>query len=158
MFGCRLRLGACPGHEQGFAVVNAVLIRPLPYRNPRQIVTVFNQYPKAGVDRAGASVPHYLERRAGIAAFAEAGAYKNGGVTIGEAGSPDRVESMVVTPSFFKVLGVAPAIGRTFTEEEGVYGKDDVVVLSDALWRQDYGSDPGSSAGRSGWMESPRRS
>src|SRR5271155_2086000 len=77
-----------------FAVVNAVLIRPLPYPNPRQIVTVFNQYPKAGVDRAGASVPHYLERRAGIAAFADAGAYKNGGVTLGEAGSPDRVESM----------------------------------------------------------------
>jgi predicted permease len=126
-----------------FAVVNAVLIRPLPYPDPRQIVTVFNQYPKAGVDRAGASVPHYLERRSGIAAFAEAGAYKNGGVTIGEAGSPDRVASMVVTPSFFKVLGVAPAIGRTFTEEEGVYGKNDVVVLSDALWRQNYGSDPG---------------
>jgi putative ABC transport system permease protein len=126
-----------------FAVVNAVLIRPLPYPNPEQIVAVYNQYPKAGVDRAGASIPHYLERQAGIAAFAEAGAYHDGGVTIGEAGSPDRVASMVVTPSFFHVLGVAPAIGRTFTDEEGVYGKNDVVVLSDALWRQDYGSDPG---------------
>jgi predicted permease len=126
-----------------FAVVNAVLIRPLPYPNPAQLVTVFNTYPKAGVDRAGASVPHYLERRAGIAAFAEAGAYRDDGVTIGEAGSPDRVATMDVTPSFFRVLGVAPAIGRTFADEEGVYGKNDVIVLSDALWRQDYGSDPG---------------
>src|SRR5271157_5581519 len=67
-----------------FAVVNAVLIQPLPYPNPGQLVTVFNQYPKAGVDRAGASVPHYLERRAGVAAFAEAGAFRDNGVTIGE--------------------------------------------------------------------------
>src|ERR1700677_4941757 len=99
-----------------FAVVNAVLIRPLPYPNPRQLVAVFNQYPKAGVDRAGASVPHYLERRAGVADFAEAAAYRDGGVTLGEAGSPDRVASMVVTPSFFKVLGVSAARGRTFTD------------------------------------------
>jgi predicted permease len=125
-----------------FAVVNAVLIRPLPYPDPDRIVTVFNQYPKAGVDRAGASIPHYLERRAGIAAFAEAGAYKEGGVTIGEAGSPDHMESLVVTPSFFRVLGVAPSIGRSFGEEEGTKGKEDVIILSDALWRQNYGSDP----------------
>src|SRR5580693_6648329 len=126
-----------------FAVVEAVLIRPLPYPNPEQIVTVFNQYPKAGVDRAGASVPHYLERRSDVAAFAEAGAYRDGGDTIGDAGSPDHVESLVVTPSFFHVLGVSPAIGRTFTEEEGVQGKGDVLVLSDAFWRQNYGADPG---------------
>src|SRR5580698_10076915 len=125
-----------------FAVVNAVLVRPLPYPHPEQIVTVYNRYPKAGVDRAGASVPHYLERRAGIAAFAEAAAYKDGGVTIGESGSPDRVASMIVTPSFFKVLGISPALGRTFTEEEGTYGKNDVIVLGDGLWRQDYASDP----------------
>jgi predicted permease len=126
-----------------FAVVNAVLIRPLPYPDPGQLVSVFNQYPKAGVDRAGASVPHYLERRAGVADFAEAGAYKNGGVTIGEAGSPDRVSTMVVTPSFFRVLGISAAKGRTFTDDEGFYGKNDVLVLSDGLWRQDYASDPG---------------
>jgi predicted permease len=125
-----------------FAVVDAVLVRPLPYPHPEQIVTVYNRYPKAGVDRAGASVPHYIERRAGIAAFAEAAAYRDGGVTLGESGSPDRVASMVVTPSFFKVLDVSPALGRTFTEEEGTYGKNDVVVLGDGLWRQDYASDP----------------
>jgi predicted permease len=126
-----------------FAVVDAVLIKPIPYPHPEQIVTVFNQYPKAGVDRAGASIPHYLERRAGVAAFAEAGAYRDAGVTLGEAGSPDRVASTRVTPSFFRVLGIAPALGRTFSDQEGVYGKDDVMVLSDGLWRQGYGSDPG---------------
>lgn len=125
-----------------FAVVDAVLIQPLPYPNPGQLVTVFNQYPKAGVDRAGASVPHYLERRAGVAAFAEAGAFRDNGVTIGEAGSPNRMASMSVTPSFLRVLGVAPALGRAFTDGEGIYGKNDVIILSDGLWRQDYGADP----------------
>ena len=125
-----------------FAVVNAVLIRPLPYPNPGQLVTIFNQYPKAGVDRGGDSVPHYLERRAGIAAFADAAAFRDNGVTLGEGGSPNRLASMNATPSFFRVLGVAPALGRTFTDEEGFYGKNDVLILSDGLWRQAYGADP----------------
>jgi predicted permease len=143
-FAALLTFALCLGANVAlFAVVNAVLVRPLPYPNPEQIVTVYNSYPKAGVDKGGASVPHYLERRAGVASFFDAAAYRNGGVTIGEAGSPDRVSSMVVTPSFFKVLGVSAALGRTFTDEEGFYGKDDVLVLSDGLWRQDYASDPG---------------
>jgi len=125
-----------------FAVVNAVLLHPLPYPSPHQLVAVYNQYPKAGVDRAGASVPHYLERRAGIAAFQETAAFRNDGATLGDSGSPERIESMDVTPSFFKVLGAAASLGRTFTEEEGVYGKNDVVVLSDGLWRQNFGANP----------------
>ena len=125
-----------------FAVVNAVLIHPLPYPHPGQLVTVYNSYPKAGVDRAGASIPHYLERRAGIAAFAEAAAWRERGVTVGESGSPDRVAAMNVTPSFFPLLGIPASLGRTFAEEEGVYGKNDVVVLSDGFWRQAYGARP----------------
>ena len=126
-----------------FAVVNAVLIHPLPYPNPAQLVTVYNSYPKAGVERAGASVPHYLERRAGVAAFAETAAYRDDrGVTVGESGSPSSVTGKNVTPSFFRILGSAAALGRTFTDEEGVYGKNDVVVLSDGLWRQSYNASP----------------
>lgn len=126
-----------------FAVVDAVLVRPLPYHNPEQLVAVFNRYPKAGVDRSGVSAPHYLERRSGIAAFAEAGAYRNSGATIGETGSPEHVSALQVTPSFLRVLGVRTALGRTFAEEEGVYGKNNVVILSDGLWRQNYNADPG---------------
>ncbi len=125
-----------------FAVVNAVILRPLPYPQPSQLVTVYNSYPKAGVEKAGVSVPYYLARRDGVDAFAEAAAYRSGGETVGEAGSPDRVESMNVTPSFFKVLGVAPQLGRTFDESEGVYGKNNVVVLSDSFWHQKFAGDP----------------
>jgi predicted permease len=125
-----------------FAILNAVILRPLPYPNPDQLVTVYNSYPKAGVERAGASVPHFIERRAGIGAFTEAAALREEAVTMGEAGNMDRVKSMSVTPSFFKVLGVSPALGRSFTEEEGTYGKNNVVVISDSLWRSMYAADP----------------
>ena len=125
-----------------FAVVNGLLLKPLPFRDPHELVLVANAYPKAGVERAGSSVPHYLERKEGVEAFASAAAMRGSSVTIGETGSPERVESLTVTPSFFPVLGVSAAMGRTFTDEEGNYGRHEVVVISDGLWRQRFGSDP----------------
>jgi len=124
-----------------FAVVNSVLLEPLPFHDPHQLVSVSNSYPKAGVERAGASIPHYLERK-NIAAFAEIAATRNWGMTIGEAGSPERIDATYATPSFFRMLGVGPALGRTFTDDEAFYGKNQVVVLSDGLWRQRFGADP----------------
>lgn len=126
-----------------FAVVEAVLIRPLPFPHPEELVSVFNQYPKAGIDRGGVSVPQYLARRQGIGAFADSACFFNWGYTLGDGGAPEHVESSIVTPSFFTVLGVSPELGRTFTEEEGLQGKNDVVILSGALWRRRYAGDPG---------------
>lgn len=138
-----LTFGLCLGANVAlFAVVNASLLRPLPYPDSDRLVIVKNGYPKAGADAIGVSVPHYLERRAGIAAFADAGAYRGGGETIGDTGSPDRVDSMSVTPSFFPTLGVTATLGRTFSAEEGEEGKNDVVVLSDGMWRERFASDP----------------
>ncbi len=125
-----------------FSVVNRVLLTPLPFHDPQQLVLVANAYPKAGVERSGVSVPHYLERKKEIEAFADAAALRNWGVTIGDAGAPERVDAASVTPSFFRVLGVSPALGRAFTDEEGFYGKHQVVLLSDGLWRQRFGGDP----------------
>lgn len=138
-----LTFGVCLGANLAlFALVNAVLLRPLPFPDSEQLVIVRNSYPKAGAEGVGVSVPHYLERRAGIAAFADAAAFRDDGHTIGDAGSPDRVDGMSVTPSFFSVLGAKAALGRTFTDEEGAVGQNNVVVLSDALWRQRFGGDP----------------
>lgn len=124
-----------------FAVVNGVLLKPLPFHDPHELVSVSNSYPKAGVERSGASIPHYLERK-DLPAFAEVAATRNWGVTVGEAGSPERMDASNVTPSFFRMLGVSPSLGRAFTDEEAVYGKNQVVILSDGLWRQRYGADP----------------
>jgi len=125
-----------------FAVVDTILLKPLPFREPDRLVAVYNSYPKAGVDHAGASIPHYLERKEGVTAFAETAAVRTHGIIIGEAGSPERVEMADVTPSFFPLLGASAALGRTFTEDEGVVGKNQVVLLSDGLWRRKFGADP----------------
>ena len=125
-----------------FAVISSVLLKPLPFRDPHQLVLVSNCYPKAGVERGGASIPHYLERQKEMAAFAEVAATRDWGVTIGEAGSPERIDATFATPSFFRLLGTGAALGRTFTDDEGFYGKNQVVVLSDGLWRQRFGADP----------------
>src|SRR5271156_2694663 len=74
-----------------FAVVRAVLLKPLPFPEADRLVTVFNSYPKAGVERAGMSAPYFLERQAGVTVFAEAAAMQDGGVTLGEDGSPERI-------------------------------------------------------------------
>ena len=125
-----------------FAVVHSVLIQPLPFLEPDRLVTAYNSYPKAGAQRVGTSVPFYLERRNGVAAFADVAAYQSRGVTVGEAGRPERIESGVVTPSFFAVLGVNAALGRTFFEEEAQAGKNQVVILGDAIWRGRFAADP----------------
>lgn len=125
-----------------FAVLNAVLLRPLPFPRADQLVVVYNSYPKAGVERAGCSPLYFQERHAGIAAFADSAAYQDSGETIGEPGATERIEGLNVTPTFFRLLGAAPLLGRTFADEEGTPGKNDVVILSEGLWRQKFGADP----------------
>ncbi len=125
-----------------FAAVDSVLLRPLPFRQPDRLVTTINAYPKAGVPRSGSSLPNYYDRREAIAAFEKTAAIRGGTVIVGEAGSPDRVRIERVSPDFFAALGVAPARGRFFTEEETAYERSGVVVLTDAYWRAHFNSDP----------------
>src|SRR5262245_14102372 len=125
-----------------FAVVDSVLLRPLPFREPDRLVTTNNSYPKAGAPRSGSSLPNYYDRREAIAAFEKTGAIRGGTAIVGEAGSPERVQIERVSADFFAVLGVAPAKGRFFTEEEMVYERSGVVVLTDAYWRARFNADP----------------
>ena len=125
-----------------FAVVDAVLLRPLPFPAPDRLVSVFNTYPKAGVLHDGCSLTNYYERRGTVAAFAGVGAYREHTAVVGPADSPERVAVARVSPDFFTTLGVAPALGRVFSEDEMTYQTDDVAVLTDAYWRQRLAADP----------------
>jgi predicted permease len=125
-----------------FAVVNSALLRPLPFREGGRLVAVHNNYPKAGIHRAGVGVPDYLERRSGITAFEESGAIRPSWVRLDTAAGADNVTAAAATPSFFRVLGAQAALGRTFSEDEGVTGRDKVVLLTDGLWRERYNADP----------------
>ena len=125
-----------------FAVVNAVLLRPLPFAESERLVRIYNTYPKAGVPDDGASVANYYERRGGVAALAAVSLYREGNALVGEPGSTEREPVMRVTPEFFATLGVGPALGRAFVEEETAYETSRVAILSDGLWRERFNADP----------------
>ena len=138
-----LTLAVCFGANLTiFAVIDSVLLRPMPFPAPDRLMMVFNTYPKAGVDRDGSSLTNYYERRGRIPAFSSLSIYNYGTEIVGEPGSTERLQTMRVSPDFFTTLGLGPAIGRTFTDEETSSETDHVAVLSDAFWRQRYNADP----------------
>jgi predicted permease len=124
-----------------FAIVHSVLLKPLAVPEPERLVYLYNSYPGAGAERGGAGVPDYYERVKGAPALESLALFRTRNRSTGEAGRPERVLTMEVTPSFFKVAGVRAALGRTFTEDEGEVGRDDRVVLSHAYWQQRFGGD-----------------
>ena len=132
-----LTLAICLGANLTiFAVVDAILLRPLPFPQPDRLVTVFNTYPKAGVDRDGSSITNYYERRGRISAFTQLAMYRYETAVAGETGGTTREDIARVTPEFFETLGARLAIGRSFTEEETTPEINNVVVLTDAYWRE----------------------
>jgi len=124
-----------------FAVVNSVLLRPLPFPEPDGIVTIFNSYPGAGAVRSSNGVPDYYDRLAQMTSLEEIAMYRSAGVTIGGQGLGDveRVTSMPVTPSFFRLLRVKPHRGQLFTEKEAEVGHDRKVILSYGFWQRWFG-------------------
>ena len=127
-----------------FAVIDSVLLRPLPFPQSDRLVTIYNTYPKAGVENDGSSLTNYYERRGHIPAFSSLSIFRYGSEVVGETGSTEQTELMRVSPDFFKTLGVNLVMGRTFTEPETITPVEDrgVVILTDAYWRQRYNSDP----------------
>src|SRR5881392_696001 len=101
-----------------FAVIDSILLRPLPFPQSDRLVTIFNTYPKAGVENDGSSITNYYERRGNIAAFESLSLYMERAETVGDPGSMQQEEIVRVSPEFFTTLGVRPALGRNFTEEE----------------------------------------
>ena len=127
-----------------FAVIDSVLLRPLPFPQSDRLVTIYNTYPKAGVENDGSSLTNYYERRGHIPAFSCLSIFRYGSEVVGETGSTEQEELMRVSPDFFQTLGVNLVMGRTFTEPETITPVEDhgVAILTDAYWRQRYNSDP----------------
>ena len=124
-----------------FAVVNSVLLRPLPFPNADRLVNIYNTYPKAGVENDGSSITNYYERRGNIPAFESLSIYMERAEPVGEPGSMRQEAVMRISSEFFATLGVSPAIGRSFSEEE-MSAQKNVAILTDDFWRQQFGSDP----------------
>jgi putative ABC transport system permease protein len=139
-----LTLCLCIGANTAiFTVLNSVLLTPLPYPEPDRLVLMYNCYPGVGVDRGASAMPDYADRRPEKDIFEEVALMRSRSMNVGSDGSPERVEGLGVTPSFFPLLKIQPTLGRVFTEEEGTPGNEKVVVLSYGLWQQMFAGDPG---------------
>jgi putative ABC transport system permease protein len=139
-----LTLSLCLGANVAlFSVVHHVLLRPLPIPDPERVVFMANQYPRAGAeDSTDSGVTDYYDRLAALNVFEEQALLNHSSVSIGRDGLPLRIRAANVTPSFFRLCRVAPSLGRAFTEDEGEVGNEKKLVLSDALWRSQFGADP----------------
>ena len=139
-----LTLALCIGANVAvFSIVHNVLLKPLPVPQSDRIVLMGNAYPGAGSPiPSNSAVPDYFDRLRYMDVFEEQADYTGGTQSVDQNGTPVRVRMNRVTPSFFRLLRVAPVLGRTFSEEEGEIGKDTTVVLSYALWHSQFGGDP----------------
>jgi putative ABC transport system permease protein len=124
-----------------FTVVNDVLLQPLPFREPDRIVRVFDDLHGAGARNVGMSVPELRDlERSGV--FETISAIYPSSSALSGGDKVERIELLGTSPSYFEVLGATPALGRTYTESEWVPGFLDAVVISDGLWKRQFGSDP----------------
>jgi putative ABC transport system permease protein len=126
-----------------FSVVDAVLLRPLPFTDPERLVLLWQSIPARNAPFVEVSYPYFLRMRArsrGMAAMAAMPSV-NSGFKLG-GHEPVRVEGRIVTGNFFDVLGAHAALGRTFVEAEDRVGAPRVVVVSHGLWQRQFGGDP----------------
>ena len=125
-----------------FSVVDTVLLRPLPYRQPDKLVVVTESLPGMSTDEIGVSAAEYQDYRDRNRSFSQVAAYESSGFNLTGVGQPSRVNAAALSASAFPLLGVSPELGRAFTPDEDRYGTGNAVVLSHALWEHQYGGDP----------------
>jgi putative ABC transport system permease protein len=125
-----------------FSAVDSILLRPLPLKDPGRLVSVWEQTLRDGIQQNEVATANFFDLQNQIHVFEQIGAFGPDDVNLTGDGEPERLDGQVVTANVFSILGVAPAIGRTFSPEEDQPGQEHVVVLSDALWRRRFNRDP----------------
>jgi predicted permease len=140
-----LTLAVCLGaNAVVFAIVQQGLLNPLPVADPSRIMIMANKFPNsgAGVDLDTSAPRNYYDRLAGVTAFADQALFGGADHTLSLDGGMERLHGMAATPSLFRLLGVSPALGRSFTDDEAEIGNEQRVILSHGLWQQLYAGDP----------------
>jgi predicted permease len=123
-----------------YSLVHGVLLRPLPYADPDRLAVVWERDVARSLDQNVVSVPAFEAIRQTSRSFSDVAALVPQPITLGGT-EPERIMGADVSPSYFRLLGVHPAIGRGFSESDEAAGTN-VVVLSDGLWRRRFGADP----------------
>ncbi len=125
-----------------FSVVDTVLLRPLSFPQPDQLVMIWGASPRAPEAKMTASFPDFYDYRAQSQSFAAMGAYSRAGAVLSGAGEAQELRGLAANGDIFDVMGVQPLIGRRFTAEEAKVGQPDVVVIGHGLWQRAFGSNP----------------
>jgi putative ABC transport system permease protein len=125
-----------------FSVVNAVLLRPLPFPRAEQLVLVSDDLTGRQLTNVGMSVPELqdLQERSGV--FEEISAVWPVDANLTGSDRPERIELLAVSPNYFSLLGAKPQLGRVFGPEDNAQGFAEGVIISDGLWRRVFGADP----------------
>ena len=128
-----------------FSVVNTVLLQPLAYREPGRLVTINHFYRSEALNNleAPVSAPGFRDYRDKTKSFDAVAVETGWSANLTGTGDPERVPASRVSGDYFRVFGVAPELGRTFGRDEDEPGKNNVVVISDGLWKRIYGADRG---------------
>lgn len=138
-----LTLALCIGANVTiYAVVDAILVRSLPFPEADRLVTAIKTYPTAGIERTPISIPNYYDWREAITAFSSMAVIQNGSAVVGETGAPVRVPRDRISPRFFATLGAPLALGREFADEEMSPETNRVAVITDEFWRSAFNADP----------------
>ena len=126
-----------------FSLVNGVLLKPLPYPQPGQLMTVWGRFTGIGLpgDRNWISAPEFRDIKELSHSFSGLAAMSGVNFNIEGGAAPEHVEGAIVSPGFFSILGIQPARGRAFTSEESQPGRDQKLVLSYGLWQRRFGGD-----------------
>src|SRR5262245_41092605 len=122
-----------------FSVVNSVLLRELPYRQPGQLVRVYSEFPTMQLKKFWLSPPELVDIQREAKSWEAIGAWAPDGQNIGTESEPLRVTSAAITRSLIDVLGVPPERGRNFSEEEDRKGGPNVAIISHGLWQKGFG-------------------
>jgi putative ABC transport system permease protein len=124
-----------------FSVVNAILLRPLPYKNPEQLVMVWENATHLGFPKNTPSPANFLDWRQQTTVFESMAAFAERSFNLTGVGEPERLDGRRVSANLFGLLGVRPIIGRTFVPQEDQPGTK-VVLLNESLWQRRFGGDP----------------
>jgi predicted permease len=127
-----------------FSVVDAILLRPLPYHDPSRLVKLWTRFEGIGMpnNQNWVSAPEFVDFRALSKSFSAIAAINGDNFNLSAGGLPERIEGAYVSSPFFPLLGVQAALGRVFLPEEEQPGRDNVVLLGNGLWRRRFGADP----------------
>jgi predicted permease len=126
-----------------FSIVNAVLLRSLPFPDPDRLVRIYFNNPGVGLRGVRFSVPEFDDLRTQTDVFEDVSVIVFGPTNLTGAKQPEHLEMMEVSPNYFSMLGATPELGRLFGHQDFALGFAPAVLISDALWRRSYGADPG---------------